>query len=192
MTKSELRKIYLAKRQDLLPYERAEKSQQITDRFFRSFDLSRIKVLHCFISIEKFNEIDTTLIFQWLWREFPDVTTVVPRVNSKPGEIENLAFTVGTELVENEWGIYEPVIGEHLDAANIDIVLVPLLCFDERGFRVGYGKGFYDKLLTKCRQDCLKIGLSYFPPTADIDDIGKQDVRLDCLVTPEEIFTFRN
>jgi 5-formyltetrahydrofolate cyclo-ligase len=61
--------------------------------------------------------------------------------------------------------------------------------FDRRGFRVGYGKGFYDKFLSECRADCLKIGLSYFEPIDEISDAQNFDVRLDCCITPKEIFT---
>ena len=188
MTKSELRKIYLAKQGDLSPDERAEKSQQIANQFFRSFDLSQIKVLHCFIAIEKFNEIDTTLIFRRLWKDFPHIVTLVPRVNFESGEIENLKFTPGTKLVENVWKIHEPIHDEYVETTEIDMVLVPLLCFDRQGHRVGYGKGFYDKFLTKCRPDCIKVGLSYFQPVNKIDDRGAHDVVLDVCVTLEMIY----
>src|SRR5947208_4157042 len=100
MTKSELRKIYLAKQMGLSPDERAKKCQQIAALFFENVDLRQISLLHCFIAIEKFNEIDTTFVFQRLWRDFPQVTTVVPRINFISGEIENLKFTPTTELVK--------------------------------------------------------------------------------------------
>jgi 5-formyltetrahydrofolate cyclo-ligase len=41
----------------------------------------------------------------------------------------------------------------------LDMIIIPLLAFDEKGYRVGYGKGFYDRYLKECRDDCLKIGL---------------------------------
>lgn len=190
MTKSELRKVYLERRRSLSATEIAEKSRQISDRFFENFDPEQIRLLHCFIAIEKFNEIDTTMIFHRLWREFPQTTTVVPQVNHVAGEIENIAFGPETNLVENKWGIREPVDGERVNDADIDMVLVPLLCFDRQGHRVGYGKGFYDKLLRKCRSDCLKIGLSYFPPETEIDDVNSFDLKLDRCVTPETLFDF--
>jgi len=79
---------------------------------------------------------------------------------------------------------------EGVNDAEIDMVLVPLLCFDRQGHRVGYNKGFYDKFLKRCRPDCLKIGLGYFPPEAAIDDISSFDVKLDHCITPESIFDF--
>ncbi|MCA1623281.1 MAG: 5-formyltetrahydrofolate cyclo-ligase [Acidobacteria bacterium] len=187
MTKVELRKIYLAKQKNLSSSERIEKSRQITGQFFQSFDLSKIRFLHCFIAIKKFNEVDTSLIFKRLWREFPQVQALVPRINFQTREIENLKFTLETKLVENAWKIKEPTESESVKTKEIDMVLIPLLCFDEKGFRVGYGKGFYDKFLSDCREDVLKIGLSFFDPIGKIADAQEFDVKLDFCVTPKKI-----
>lgn len=188
MTKSEIRKIYVAKQKNLSSEARREKSERITNLFFRHFDLSRIEFLHCFLPIEKFGEINTKLIFQKIWREFPRVATLVPRVDFQTGEIESLKFTPETNLVQNAWQIHEPAHEETVETAKIDLILVPLLAFDAQGFRVGYGKGFYDRFLKNCRADCLKIGLSYFAPITEITDAQSFDVRLDFCVTPERIY----
>ncbi|MEP6904112.1 MAG: 5-formyltetrahydrofolate cyclo-ligase, partial [Actinomycetota bacterium] len=188
MTKAELRKIYLEKRKSLAPAEIKQKSAQLAELFFQSFNLSKIHFLHCFLPIERFNEIDTRMIFHRIWQEFPHIETLVPRVNFQKTEIENLKFTPVTELVQNAWLIDEPAHNELVESEKIDAVLVPLLCFDRRGFRAGYGKGFYDKLLKTCRQDCKKIGLSYFPPVEKIADINEFDVRLDYCLTSERVF----
>jgi 5-formyltetrahydrofolate cyclo-ligase len=191
MLKAELRKIYLARQKSLSAQERSEKSLRIAANFFQSFDLGEIRYLHCFLPIEKFNEIDTEPIFRRVRRDFPRIETLVPRVDFHAREIENLKFSAETELVENAWQIHEPAHDESVETEKIDLILIPLLCFDERGFRVGYGKGFYDRLLKNCRPDCLKIGLSYFPPVAEIDDAQDFDVKLDFFVTPERIFSRR-
>ena len=190
MLKSELRKIYLARQKSLSPQERRDGSELISNLFFDKFDLSRIKFLHCFVPIEKFNEIDTKLIFERLWREFPHVKTLVPRVNFLTNEIENLKFTPETALTQNQWNIHEPSHDETVETGEIDLVLVPLLAFDACGFRVGYGKGFYDKLLKNCRDDCRKIGLSYFAPVEEIEDARDFDVKLDFCITTEKNWQF--
>lgn len=187
MTKSELRKIYLAKQTSLLPEVRTRKSQKIADQFFEDFDLGPIDFLHCFIAIEKFNEIDTAPIFHRLWAEFPHITAVVPRVDFETGEMQHLKFTPETELVKNAWEIHEPAHDEFVETDKLDMILVPLLCFDNVGHRVGYGKGFYDKFLSKCHRDRIKVGLSYFEPVEEISDANELDVKLDFCVTPDEI-----
>ncbi len=191
MFKAELRKIYLAKQKNLSVLERKQNSEQIIKRFFAGFDLSNTNFLHCFLPIERTNEIDTKPIFQKIWREFPHVETFVPRVNFQTNEIENSKFTSKTKLVKNAWEISEPPRGKSVETEKIDLVLVPLLCFNRKGFRVGYGKGFYDKFLKNCRVDCLKIGLSYFEPVTEIADSQEFDVRLDFCITPEKIVDFK-
>ena len=190
MLKSELRKIYLEKRKALESEEVKEKSLQIAERFFQKFDLSKINFFHGFLPIERFNEIDTRLIFHRIWFEAAHVETLVPRVNFEKDELENLKFTPVTELILNAWMIHEPSHNELVESEKIDMVLVPLLAFDQKGFRVGYGKGFYDKLLKNCRADCLKIGLSHFPPIENIEDKHDFDVRLDYCLTPDEMYKF--
>jgi 5-formyltetrahydrofolate cyclo-ligase len=190
MLKSELRKIYLEKRQALEAEEVKEKSLQIAELFFQKIDLSRVNFFHSFLPIERFNEIDTRLIFHRIWFEAAHVETLVPRINFETDELDNLKFTPVTELIQNAWMIHEPAHNELVESGKIDLILVPLLAFDRTGYRVGYGKGFYDKLLKNCRADCQKIGLSHFPPIENIDDLNEFDVKLDYCLTPEEMFKF--
>lgn len=190
MTKSELRKIFTARKKPFSVEERGVKSVAIAGLFFRNFDLSKIKFLHCFLPIEKFNEIDTRPIFERIWRDFPFIQTLVPRVDFHTNEIENLKFSIETETAKNAWHIHEPTHDEFVETNRIDAVLVPLLCFDLKGFRVGYGKGFYDKFLKNTRADCLKIGLNYFAPVEEISDVNEFDVALDYCVTPDKIWKF--
>lgn len=184
MTKSELRKLYLAKRQALLKAELETASALISANFFRDFDLSRVRALHCFIAIERFNEVDTRPIFQRIWGDFPSIQTVVPRVDHEIEEIQSLNYGPDTEIVHNRWRIGEPTHNEQVDPIEIDMVLIPLLCFDKSGHRVGYGKGYYDRFLRRCRTDCQKIGLSIFEAVDEITDIHEGDATLNFAITP--------
>ena len=191
MIKSELRKIYLEKQKSLSDAERNEMSIKIADGFFKKFNLADIRFLHVFLPIEKNREIETAFIYKRLWLDFPHITTIASRVDFRTMTLENLKFLRDTKLVRNRWHILEPTEIELIENEKIDAVLVPLLCLDERGFRVGYGKGFYDKFLSECRADCLKIGLAYFPPIREITDAQPFDVRLDYCVTPETVFSWQ-
>jgi 5-formyltetrahydrofolate cyclo-ligase len=190
MLKADLRKTYLIKQNHLSPSERLEKSAQISERFFFNFGLENINILHIFLSMVKTKEIETDFIYEKIWREFPTVQIVVPRVNQTTNEIESHEVNQTAKLALNHWQIPEPTEDNPIEADRIDVVLVPLLCCDKKGFRVGYGKGFYDKFLKNCRPDCLKIGLSYFPPIGEIADINEFDVTLDYCVTPEKVWKF--
>jgi len=188
MKKSELRKIYISKQRDISASDRAEKSNALAENFFRRFEIAALGCLHCFIPIEKFNEIDTMAIIKTLWKNFPRLRVVVPRIDPETGAMRSAVYTAETELKKNVWDIPEPCENEYIDANEIDMVLLPLLCFDEAGHRVGYGKGFYDRFLKTCRADCVKVGLSYFELVSQIDDIHDGDVTLDYCITPDGLF----
>jgi len=188
MKKSELRTLYLERRSSFSASQIAEASRAIADRFFESVDLSEAQRFHCFIPIARFHEVDTLPIFHRVWRDHPVIETFAPRSNLKTCEIESVRFAGDGALVQNGWGISEPLGETIADPASIDIVVVPLLSFDKRGHRVGYGKGFYDRFLSECSRDCIKIGLSFFAPVEVIDDVNRHDVTLDLFVMPSGSF----
>ena len=183
-----MRKLYLEKRRALTGDEVGSCSRVIADMLFTEFDFEKLKVVHCFISIAKFNEVDTSIIFGRIWGEYPNVRTAVPRVNDGSGELEHFYYERDTNMVKNAWGIAEPSGAERVHPKDIDLVIVPLLCFDERGYRVGYGKGYYDRFLRECRADCVTAGLSFFPPEIEIKDIHDGDFALDLFIMPIGIF----
>lgn len=191
MDKAELRKIYLARRKALTVEERNALSRQIAENFFDKSDLNKVRFFHCFLSIERLAEVDTAPIIRRLWRDFPGVKTVVPRVNRKIGEIESLTYSENDELLSGAWHIDEPAHHERVEPGEIDLVLVPLVCFDRGGQRVGYGKGFYDRFLVRCRPGCLKIGLSFFEPVDAIANTHPGDIRLDFCVTPDRLYAMQ-
>ena len=190
MKKTTIRKKYLSRQRSLSSSIRANKSLVIKEEFFERFDLKPISVLHYFNSMEKNGEVETSYIVNELWQNYPFIKTVAPRVNFIEKVLEHLEVNQDTQFELSSWGIFEPVGNQVVAAEMMDLVLVPLLCFDKRGYRVGYGGGFYDKFLVKCREDCLKIGLSFFEPVGEIEDVQDFDVRLDYCITPEKVWEF--
>jgi 5-formyltetrahydrofolate cyclo-ligase len=77
-----------------------------------------------------------------------------------------------------------------VDADQLDMVFVPLIAFDEQGYRAGYGKGFYDRFLATCRPDCIKVGFSYFAAVDRLEDRHQFDVPLDLCITPHNAYVF--
>jgi 5-formyltetrahydrofolate cyclo-ligase len=188
MNKADLRKEFLRKRRELSVEMTSEFSSRIAEGFFRSFSLNAINTLHSFIALKEMNEPDTSLIYEKVWRDHPQILTVAPRINNTDTSIENAVFDSDSQLDLNKFGVPEPVGETVIEPAAIDLVIIPLLCFDEHGNRVGYGKGFYDRFLSQCRNDCQKVGLSFFAPVAMIEDVNEYDVILDAVVTPSEVF----
>lgn len=190
MTKAELRKKYLQKRNELSEAEYLHLNRLLCEHFFSSIDLSFLKVVHTFLPMREKKECDTWLIIDRIRREFPHIRISLPKVNVD-GEMENIFFEGMHQLEKSTWGIEEPRHGVPTPAEKIDLVLVPLLCFDATGNRVGYGKGYYDTFLASCKPSCQKIGLSFFTIHETIDDLYEQDVPLDSVLTPEGLLTFK-
>ncbi len=183
MNKPELRKVYLEKRRSLTAAEYADLNTKLFNNFFQHIDLSKVKVMHSFLSISKNNEPDTTSILAYIKKTHPTIRIAIPKIQSD-GKMQSYFFEHEDQLEISAWGIPEPKHGEVVGPKEFDLVLVPLLIFDKQKHRVGYGKGFYDIFLSTCNSDCQKIGLSFFEPVEKIDDIGTHDLALDYVVTP--------
>jgi 5-formyltetrahydrofolate cyclo-ligase len=186
LNKSALRKIYLKERMLFSEEDIKDYSQAIFENFLKYFDLSKIKKVHCFLPIEKFNEIKTQDFINYFWEHH--VNVFVPKLIN--GEMISVKLEKHTELIKNSWGILEPKSSEDESRNYFDIVITPLLYCDHNGNRIGYGKGFYDQFLKKINQNALIIGLNLFSPNEEIKDILDQDVPLDYLVTPTETLSF--
>ncbi|WP_238784292.1 5-formyltetrahydrofolate cyclo-ligase [Blattabacterium cuenoti] len=78
------------------------------------------------------------------------------------------------------------IIPPHL----IEVIFIPLLIFDFKGYRIGYGKGFYDRFLMLCKKNVIKIGLSFFSPIKRIEPIHKNDLILDIGITVNQVLFF--
>lgn len=189
MEKANLRKEYVAKMATLTHGEVEDRSQAVAKLFFENFKLTNEQI-HIFLPIAKNNEINTYHIINRILREFPNVKIAVPKSDFSNGTITNYSYSAHTKLKVNKFGIPEPVNGDIIEPGQFDIVLVPLLCFDKQGFRVGYGKGFYDRFLPNCKPGVKKIGLSLFPPIEKISDTNDFDVKMDGCIEPGGVIRF--
>jgi 5-formyltetrahydrofolate cyclo-ligase len=189
MNKSDIRKIYAEKRKLLSPQDLELRSKVISDKFFKGFDLTGIRSAHIFLPITAKKEINTWHIINRLREEKPEIKLVVSKSDLLDGTLENFIFTQSTVLIENDWGIPEPSGGDRFSNELIDLVFVPLLAFDKKGNRVGYGKGYYDKFFKECRPDVLKVGLSLEEPARKIN-AELFDIPLTHCVTPLAVYNF--
>jgi 5-formyltetrahydrofolate cyclo-ligase len=190
MLKAEARKVFLARRKQLLEGQYYSFNQQLYHLFFTQVDLSFVKTMHIYLPIEKNHEPDTWQIIDRIRREHAHIRLCVPKVNGITNQLDNFYFEGLHQLQLNAWGIPEPQQGVPVPSKKIDMVIVPLLAFDERGNRVGYGKGFYDKFLAQCRPNCRRLGLSFFEPVDAIDDVDVSDVALTHCLTPARLVRF--
>lgn len=185
--KTFLRSYYKKKRFSLTKQEVDDLSQRVFKQLDK-LNIWKLKHYHIFISILKYNELDTSSIINKLKSEQKII--IVPKISNN--ELVHIAINDETEFGLNEYGIKEPNDGNHFVIENLDIIFIPLLAFDIEGHRVGYGKGYYDRFLKLTNNSTLKIGLSFFDPINKILDIDDNDVKLDYCVTPKQVHKFNN
>jgi len=186
-TKSELRKKYKALRKELSPEAIETKSLEIANRLLQ-VDIWNHTYFHLFLPIVEQKEVDTEFVLQILAGK--DKETIISKSDFETGKMVHYLLTDNTKIRKNDYNIPEPVDGIEVPPTKIDVVFVPLLAFDTNGHRVGYGKGFYDRFLSECKEDVIKVGLSFFEAENAITDVFESDIALNYCITPDKIYTF--
>jgi 5-formyltetrahydrofolate cyclo-ligase len=189
MLKYEARKIYREKRDALTDAERVK----LDDLLLIQFQRAAIPFLHTVLSyrsIEENNEPDTSLSTGYLEFKNPSLHLAYPKINNNAATMQAVLIDADTAFERGAFNVAEPISNHILSPAAFDLVIVPLITFDKRGFRIGYGKGFYDRYLSHCRPDCIKAGLCYFEPVDEITDTDEFDIPLDICITPNNVYVF--
>lgn len=177
MDKTNLRKTMSAKR-ELLSY-----SERRNAEFAAALNLDKL--------LKKYSEI-------FIYNSVRAELSTVEAVRILVGEGKHISFPkVKGEIMEafkpttgafkrGAFDIFEPENGEKVEREKIEACILPGLAFDLRGFRVGYGKGYYDRFLKEL--SCVKIGYCYdFQLTKEVDEDGF-DVACDYIVTDKKIY----
>lgn len=152
-----------AKRLELPAADRVAKSKAIQDKLASLIDWEVARTIHCFEPIESLGEVDVFDLF-----------------NDKPNVFVS-------RKIDNEWQIVS-LNNSAKVPKNYDLIIVPMLGFDDRLHRIGYGGGYYDKFLST-QPKSLKIGVCF--EIGHIDQIPAEsyDIPLDKIVTEEKIYT---
>jgi 5-formyltetrahydrofolate cyclo-ligase len=189
MTKSALRKIYSEKRAALSDTERMKFDDMLLIQFQR-LSFAGVQTVFSFWPMEDRGEMDTHMLTRYLTVIIPGVKICYPVIDTESNFMSAVAVDEDTEFEENKYGISEPVNGKEIDPMEIDMMMVPLFAFDQKGYRVGYGKGYYDRFITRCKKDVITVGISYFEPVDKVDDTQHFDVPLNYCITPQNLYEF--
>ena len=187
MQKASIRSLYKQKRLEITPDELERRSSQICEQLFTHFQLEG-KLLSLFLPIERQREINTYTILEK--GISIGATIALPKSDFEKHSMKHFQFENHSQLKVNEFGIPEPSSGKLIKPEALDMVFIPLLAVDATGHRIGYGKGFSDRFLRKCRPNCIFIGLHLFDEMCIIDDVDRHDIRLDYCITPTQIIRF--
>jgi 5-formyltetrahydrofolate cyclo-ligase len=188
-TKQTFRKIYKANRQTLDRREQDRLLAAMYD-FIAEIPASPTRLAMSYRAIAQNHEVPAEIFEEYLEENWKVSQFCYPKVEFGTHHMD--AYIDDGLLVWEDaaFQLTQPATGNLAEPTAIDVVLVPLLAFDEKGYRLGYGKGFYDRFLTRCRPDTVKIGLSWFPPENRLPEIDAFDIPLNYCVTPQQLYVF--
>lgn len=184
--KAELRSAALARRDALPPDMRAAAAEAIADRGLpvpvRAGDV-----------VAGYMPIRSETSPLPLMRRYVEAGArlALPRIVGRGHALRLHAWTIGEPLVRGQWNIREP--DPSAPEVDPDLVLVPLAAFDRRGFRIGYGAGYYDKTMAalRARKRIVAVGLAYAVQEIEAVPNLPHDARLDFIATERELIGCR-
>ena len=183
--KKQLRKYIQNKRDNLALGLRNKKSKEIALKFLKTTDYLNSKNIFIFYPFR--SEIDTTIIIKKALKESKNI--ILPRVE---GTLLNLYFIndVYTQLQEGSYRIMEPIPSSCTRAhvSDINLAIVPGIAFDRNLNRLGYGGGFYDKIIRNLPQNIKKIALSFDIQIVPNIPVLDHDIKIDIIITESKIY----
>lgn len=178
--KNDIRRQALARRQAL--DDGSQRSDVIHRRLLAEFPIREDTTWLIYVSLR--NEVKTMGILEEVLQKKGQV--VVPYCLSN-NELGLFLLSDLQQLEQGSFGIREPIAALRAERTvspdTLDIVVMPGVAFDRRGNRIGYGKGYFDRLLKKLRGDCTKVGLAFDCQIFAEIPIEEHDLPVDHLIT---------
>lgn len=177
--KKTLRKKFISERNSLASGYRNSSTNTIfatleEQNFFESSE-------KIFIYVGFGSEITTeTFIKKWINKK----QIFVPKIEN--GKMNLIRLKSWDELAPGHFGVLEPTSSDYYEG-KIDLVVTPSIVFDNNGYRLGYGKGYYDKYFSSREYD-ISVGLSYHKLLQDNVPKEDHDIKVDVIITEEKTF----
>jgi 5-formyltetrahydrofolate cyclo-ligase len=188
-TRDTLRSSLREKRQELSPEQQKTAAASLFG-ILENQDFFRVAQRIAFYQVAG-GEIDPRMLLDLALSE--GKSCFLPIIQQDNPEFVSFApYDANTELVPNKWGIAEPSTSEVISPTNFDVVFVPLVGFSKDCFRLGMGKGFYDrtfsfKIFNRPSSPML-VGLAHESQLVDSFPVESWDVRLDAVATERHIY----
>jgi 5-formyltetrahydrofolate cyclo-ligase len=177
--KKAVRRAIREARDALSDVERDRRTAAVTRHLFALPEMREAGTVMVFWSFG--SEVGTAPILDRLHAE--GRRSALPRVEGT--DIVPVRYVAGDDMAEAAFGMHEPT-GEHvLRPDEVDVIVTPGLAFDRRGYRIGYGGGFYDRFFARTRGDALKVGVCFAFQVLDEVPHGGHDRPVDAIVTDE-------
>ena len=176
--KNELRKKYLSIRSKIS--DKKSKDNIIQKKILNNKHIKDSKLVLIYVSFN--NEIDTTDLIKHFLKE---KIVAVPKINNN---VMNFYYIKSlSELKKGNYNILEPITNNIVNDFSLCVSITPGVCFSKDLYRIGYGRGYYDKFYSKYNE-IYKIGLSYDECIIDNFNIDIYDQKLDEVITPTKIY----
>ncbi len=184
MPKQLIRDKMLTRRSQCDLAQRHDSGRVVQERFLALDAFGSAQCLALYSPIR--NEVETALVAKAALAAGKRV--VYPRVEGD--QLVFVQITDLTRLKPGSFNVPEPAGGVIADPADIDLCVVPGVAFDRKGHRLGYGRGFYDRFLSSCRQQMLRVGFAYDFQVVDCLPTGEYDQSLSVIVTETCMLAF--
>lgn len=184
--KKQLREAVLASRDAMQPAVRAAASHAIVEKLCTFPQYRRAKVVLTYMGFG--TEIETDVFFERIVAD--GKMAVLPRVDRASQALILHSARKPSDLEVSKWGIREPrTDAPSVPVSAIEFVLIPGVAFDRAGNRLGYGRGYYDKLLSTAAPALARIAAGFSCQIVDVVPVGLHDEKIDSLITENEIIT---
>ncbi|UXX80734.1 5-formyltetrahydrofolate cyclo-ligase [Reichenbachiella carrageenanivorans] len=188
--KKKYRTVYLRKRKMLSAKDFDRMNARLLLHFHSFLQNHNVLLIHSFLSIDKNKEVNTWPLIESLKNQGKQI--VISKSSMTSNELTHYLFEDYKQLKENKYHIPEPEYGTLVSPTALEMVLIPLIVFDRKGHRLGYGAGYYDRFLADCAPHCLKVGLSLAPPLDEIPFAEAHDIPMDFCITPIGVYAFKS
>lgn len=184
--KEELREKMLYKRMNTAPSERSEKSEKIIQTLEQLPEFQQAKNIMIYMAIH--GEVDLEKLF---YKHKKDKNFILPRIERENSALHLFHVKSLDALVKGSFSISEPKDDlEQIEPEDLDLVIVPAIAYANDGHRIGYGGGFYDRLLKKLT--CPKIGVAYEFQIIENVHGEEHDESVDLIVTETNTLRISN
>lgn len=184
MPKKSIREEMLARRKCLAAASSLSLSLRVQERLLTTPQFADAGTLALYSATQ--NEVFTEAVFAAARRSGKKVA--YPRVSGKGLEFVEVADRC--ELGRGAFGILEPSGSRVVPLGELDLLVVPGVAFDLTGHRLGYGKGYYDRLLHDCGKRGVLAGFCFEFQLVEALPAESHDVRMDLVITEERVLGF--
>jgi 5-formyltetrahydrofolate cyclo-ligase len=187
-SRQQIRQTIRQRRRALTPEQQSQFAVQAAARMMAYPRVVMAHTVALFLSFD--GELDTQPLIDQLWRAGKKVYLPVLHPFS-PGNLLFLHYHPHSELLVNRLRIYEPKLDvrDVLPLAQLDVLITPLVAFDEQGQRLGMGGGFYDRTLQNWQQHGFQpVGYAHDCQGVEALPVEKWDIPLPAVVTPGKIW----